>query len=201
LNLKLEAFYPSEGAGIVRTERNLFLVRPPYRRRDSVSLLEESVDDAVLKHGFFASTAEFRSWEEVIEFLNGEVAKTRQAVGKDIPNEIDIRDTLQLAPPPVLENFISRIEAELINNNSFDRAENLLVAFLNSNASNRADLSRRAAHLLQINKEKKAAVEKSLAEVANGDKRFASLRRHKQVEKTARLAEAIIHRGCIYSSC
>jgi hypothetical protein len=202
LTLKLEAFYPAEGVGIVRSERELRVIQPPYHRRGAVILSEESLAEAILKGGFFQSQEQFNSWEAIIQFLNAMLIKTREAIGQDIPTNIDIEQTMKLAPTSVLKQFMDRIEGELIPERAFTRAEDLLVAMLNSDAvANNAELNRRAASLLRLSRDEKAAAEERVAAVTDQDLRFSSLKRHNQLDAAAKLAKLIKQRGCIYSPC
>ena len=52
MTLKLEAISPAEGIGIIRSGQTIRLVRPPYVLHDAPVLPEDSVQDAILRHGF-----------------------------------------------------------------------------------------------------------------------------------------------------
>src|SRR5262245_29859284 len=98
MKLKLEGFSPAEGIGIVRKGQILRLIRPPYVLQDSPVLSEESLQDAILRHGFSVSQKEFDNWEDAIGFLNEHVTAIRRSLGKEIPDSISGRDIIDVAP-------------------------------------------------------------------------------------------------------
>jgi len=164
--LKFEAISPAEGIGIIRSGHALRLVRPPYASHDTPILAEESVQDAILRHGFSACREEFANWEDAIAFLNQQVVVARQSLGKDIPNSIPGRDILDVAPPEVLSIFLDRVETEIIPGRLFDHAEDFLLALLTSSARNcQPEVIARAALLLQRNKEARKKFEAGISKV------------------------------------
>jgi hypothetical protein len=199
MSLKLEALYPPEGVGIVRKGQTLRLIRPPYLLHDSPSLPEDSVRDAILKYGFFASGQEFPSWEEMIDFLNSQVVESRRALGKEVPEFLQDTDLLDVAPKEVIANFLARVEEELIPQGLFEHAENLLLALLKSDALARdPEFARAAANLLSINKESRARAEAKVEELASRDVRFVRLDDH-QREKSAKIAADIKARHSVFA--
>ena len=136
--LKLEALSPAEGIGIVRFGEGLRLVRPPYTHADSPLLREESLLDAILRYGYFASHEEFSNWAALVDFLNQKAVESRRALGKEIPDSIAAREILEMAPVDVLNRFLNRVENELIPHRSFDHAEAFLLALLTSGVMSRS---------------------------------------------------------------
>lgn len=199
MKLKLEALSPAEGIGIVRKGQTLRLIRPPYVSHDAPVLTEESLQNAILRHGFSASQEQFVSWEDVITFLNQQVVAVRRSLGKEIPDSIPGSDILDVAPLEVLSSFLDRVETDLIPQRLFDHAENFLLALLASSAQTRyPGVGSRAAKLLQRNKDARKQVEAWISEQANRDVRFPSLEKHGELELSARLAELIRTRGCVF---
>lgn len=200
MKLKVEALSPAEGIGIIRIGQTLRLIRPPYLSRDAPVLTEESLQDAILRHGFSASEERFENWEDAITFLNQQAVAVRRSLGKEIPDSIPGRDILDVAPPEVLSSFLDRVETEIIPQRLFDRAEDILLALLASSAWTRhPEVSSRAARLLQRNKEARKQSEAGISELANRDVRFPSLEKHGELEWSARLAELIRGRGCVFA--
>jgi hypothetical protein len=177
------------------------LVRPPYASHHTSILAEESVQDAILRHGFSASHAEFDNWEDAIAFLNQQVLAARRSLGKDIPNSIPGKDILDVAPPEVLWAFLDRVEKSLIPQLLFDYAEDFLLALLTSSAcSGQPEISARTAGLLQRNKEARKKSEAGISGLANQDIRFLSLeKKRSDFEWSVRLTEIIKERGCIFA--
>lgn len=200
MNFRLEAFSPPEGVGIVRVDGRFRLIRPPYFLRDSSVVSEDSISEVITKHGFSASSKEFESWEEVINFLNDQVVEARIALGQEIPDSVDINTILDVAPPAVLQMFMDRVANELIPQRMFTRAEEVLIALLTNEKTNQhLELVRRAAGLLRFNRERQQAVQNPINAIAGNDRRFTSLNRHRRLEATARVAEAIRMRGCFFA--
>lgn len=200
MSLKLEALSAVDGTGIVRAGQILRLVRPPYTLRGSPVLPEESVQDAILRHGFWASQEQFASWEELIDFLNRQVVVARRALGKEIPDSISGEDIVDVASEEDLSVFLACVETDLIPKRMFDHAENFLVAFLASSALNRYPaLGSRAAKLLRQTKQARRAAEAAASELASRDLRFPSLERHGEVARSARVAENIIRWRSVFA--
>jgi hypothetical protein len=200
MKLRLEALSPTDGIGIIRSGRTLRLVRPPYSLAESPVLAEDSLQDAILKHGFFASQQEFGDWHSAIDFLKHQVVKVRRALGHEIPESIPESDILDAAPIEVLNGFLDRVQHELIPQRLFGHAENFLLALLTSTVLTRPpEMRSRATKLLRSNKEARNQAESAVSELATRDIRFRSLEKHGELEQSARLAEQIRQRGCIFS--
>jgi hypothetical protein len=200
MTLILEAISPEEGIGIVRVGEALRLIRPPYAWRDSPELPEESLQGAILRHGFSASDKQFADWDGAIAFLNEQAVAARQSLGIEIPKEIRGRDILEGAPPDILTGFLDRVENQLIPHRLFEHAESLLLALLTSSVLTRhPDLGARAARLLQLNKSTRDRIQARDAEFASRDVRFASLENRGEANRATRLAEMIRARGSVFA--
>jgi len=202
MKLKLEAVSAPYGTGIVRTDRTLRLLRPPYTLQDCPILPEESVEDAILRLGFSAAEKEFTTWEEAIDFLNQQAVEWHRVLGKDIPESIPNSDIIDVAPEEILTAFLERVETDLIPRQVFDHAENVLFALLTSSAPRRYPaLGGRAMELWRRNKAARRAAESAMSEVARHDLRFESLEKHGQAGRSAKLADDIKRRHCVFASC
>ena len=200
MSLKVEALSPMEGVAIIRIGGTLRLIRPPYKLRDCPELPDGSAQDAILKHGFLVSEQQFASWDQAIDYLNHHADESRRAVGNLIPDSIAGRDILELAPQEVLDDFLNRVERELIPQRLFDHAENFLLTLLESDVLARhPELGRRAARLLRRNKEKLEQANAAVSELANRDLRFPCLERHGALDDAARMANAISERGSVFA--
>jgi hypothetical protein len=198
MKFKLEAISPMEGIGILRNDSKLRLVRPPYRLSDCPTLPENALEDAILRHGFFASQQEFPSWEKAIVFLREKVRESR-TIPETIPNE----DIINAAPLEVLQVFLERVETELIPKGAFDHAESFLLALLtNSVTTEHAHIKNRAASLLKQNNEARKQIQSAASEIAAHDLRFPSIKERDQIETSAHIAERIKEQHSIFApSC
>jgi hypothetical protein len=200
MSVKLEALSPLDGIGIIRHGKILRLIRPPYTLHESPILPEESVQEAILKHGFLSSAEQFPSWEDAIDFLNQQAVQSRRALGEEIPDSIAGSDILEVAPLGVLNDFLDRVETTLIPQRLFDQADDFLVTLLANGAMTRhPDVGARAAMLLQRSREARGHAEVALSALADRDVRFRSLERHHELETSARVAKVIRERGCVFA--
>jgi hypothetical protein len=201
MTIRLEALSATDGTGIFRKDETLRLLRPPYTLHDSPLLPEESLRDALSRFGFAASTEQFSSWSEAIEFLNRKTVESRGAIGKELPEDIDGHTTIENAPEHILRDLLTRVENNLIPQKLFDQAENFLLAFLASNAlTGHPVLAKKAAQLLQQTKTERQQADTRISELACRDLRFPSLEKHGELKKKcARMAEDIERRHCVFA--
>jgi hypothetical protein len=200
--VKLEAFSPGEGIGLVRTDGQLRLVRPPYSLQDSPLLSDDTIKDAVMKYGYSVSGAEFPDWQRTIEFLNREAAETRRLLGNPIPDAVATDELFDGAPTEVLETFLDRVEKELIPRRGFDHADSFLLALLKSAVLTRyPEIGRRAARLLTQSREARAEANACNSALVRHDGRFESLQRQMGLERSYRVAEMIKARHCVFHPC
>jgi hypothetical protein len=165
-------------------------------------LPEDSVQDAILRHGFSAAQEQFDNWKDAIVFLNQQAVAARRSLGKEIPDAISGKDILNVAPSEVLSSFLDRVEREIIPQRLFDNAEDFLLAFLASRAlGHQPELGARAAALLQRNKEARKKSEAGISELANRDIRFPSLEQKQgDFALSVRLTKLIRERGCVFAT-
>jgi hypothetical protein len=202
MSLRLKALCAAEGTGIVWLGGRLRLLRPPYTLTNSPILPEESIEEAILRHGFTAADQEFATWNEVINFLNQQVVEARHELGDNIPESIPGADIMDVAPEEVLRDFMDRVERDLIPRAKYAHAENILFALLTSKASTRYPiLGEKAVDLLRRNRAACARANTGLSELAKRDVRFKSLEKHGQLKKSEKRAEEITRWGCIFAPC
>jgi hypothetical protein len=200
MSMKLEAVSPAEGIGIVRTGQTLRLIRPPYSFADAPIVTEESLQDAIIHHGFSACAAEFAGWEEAIAYLNQQATAARRSLGKDIPDSIPGGAILDVAPPEVLARFLDRVEKEIIPQRLFEHADNFLLALLGSDAASRhAEIRTRAVRLLRHSRNARRRSEEGQNGLASRDIRFVGLEKRGELEWSTRLAETIRERRCVFA--
>lgn len=200
MKIRLEAFSPSQGIGIIRAGGILRLVRPPYTLHDSAVLSEDSLQDSILRYGFFASKEEFSNWKNVVDFLDREMVNWRASRGHQIPESISNKSIIEAAPEEILSQFLDRIEAELIPDGLFNQVENFLVALLGSKTVIRYPaLASRAAALFERNKLAYQRITGDCSALASRDIRFSSLEKYEESEKSAKVAHIIRIRGSVFA--
>jgi hypothetical protein len=202
MSLKLEALSAIDGAGIIRSGETLRLLRPPYVRANSPILPEESIQDAILRHGFSPSQQEFSTWDDAIGFLNQQITEARRAIGQEIPDSIPTGGFVEVAPVEVLEAFLKRIETDLIPQGKTEHAERVLFALLTSESLLRfPPLVAKATELLRQTRKVRERAEMGVSELESRDRRFPSLARHGALNWSSELAENIKGRRCIFVPC
>lgn len=200
MTVRLEALSEIDGTGIVRSGEVLRLLRPPYTLQDSPVLSEESLHEAISRFGFSPSGEQFPSWEQAIEFLNLKTAESRRALGVELPESIDGASVIESASEDILENFLLRVDRDLIPQRLFDHAENFLLAFLASSAlTSYPALAKKAVELLQRSRAQRQQTETASSELACRDQRFPGLEKHGQLKKSAHMAEIIEKRHSVFA--
>ena len=88
---------------------------------------------------------------ELIEFLNQQVRETRDARGEEIQREGLGAQMMEFASRDILENFLSRVETELLPSASWEPAERLLIDMLQlPQIQQNKQLLSRATNLLKL---------------------------------------------------
>jgi hypothetical protein len=176
MNLRLEAFSPTQGFGIFRVDEGLTLVRPPYRSMAKVRIDEQGLGDAISKYGFHSSKVEFTSWDDAIRFLKEQVVQSHRAAGREIPDKISLKEVVKLAPPEVLAKYLAKVDADLIKQGHFDSAEDFLITFLSSDVLRQyPELGQQAADLLAKNREARTNAESQTEQLSMSELVFPSL--------------------------
>ncbi|MBF0550362.1 MAG: hypothetical protein HQK60_07495 [Deltaproteobacteria bacterium] len=180
MNINLLAYFDLDGSAIVKIDSDLLLARPPFEKRHIIKINETMLDKAVLRFGFFSTEKMFSDWETLIQFLNAQVAEAHKARGVDL-SKVDVsQDIIDLAPPEILDQYLDRIESELIPARRFDHAESVLMAMIKSNNPDLSSKPRRlrVTHLMQaLSEARKSDPVKALQSMAN-ESRFPNLTKH-----------------------
>jgi hypothetical protein len=200
MNIRLEAFSPTDGTGIVRVTNLLRLLRPPYRQQDCPVLPEKALQEAITRFGYSEGKAEFSSWAEAIAFLNEQTRASRSALGKEVPNEIDGARVIAVASADTLSALLDRVENVLIPGRMLEHAEKFLITFLASDALTKYPAqASRAAKLLQHTNKICEQTEADQSELASRDLRFTSLeKKEDELKKSNHLARVIERRGSFF---
>jgi hypothetical protein len=139
-----------DGWAFVRQGYTIYLVRPPYRRRDLIEVTEATVERAIHAHGFQAELLPFADWGALIAFLRERLVAAASARAERATETKAAARMLRHASPAVLGGYLDRIERELLPALELDAALRLLTALsgLEKVASD-ADLRDRTARLLE----------------------------------------------------
>ncbi len=127
-----------DGWAFVREEKRVRLVRPPYRTAQCAEVSQETVQKAILTHGFTPLDKSFDAWPSLIKYLEDQLVETRKAAGYPEVDLEKVRNLVGKAPNKVLQDYLHRVEKEFLPNGEFNAAESLLAQMLRS-ASVRAD--------------------------------------------------------------
>lgn len=117
-----------DGWAFVRQGYTIYLVRPPYQKRDLVEVNEAAVERAIRAHGFAPELLPFQDWGALTSFLRERiVSASRERAEKSGETKAAAR-LLRNATPAVLEGYLDRIEHELLPSLDLDAALRLLSA-------------------------------------------------------------------------
>jgi small-conductance mechanosensitive channel len=149
---------PADGWAFVRAHGDLLLVRPPYRRPTPVG--EHVVARALEQPGFQAEERDFADWGTLITYLKERLVAVREAQGKAGADREEVFSLLRHAPPSILKGYLDRIEAELLPNQEWQPAQELLTRLLRVEKVRRdPQLQGRALDLLEQCHRAEAAVQ------------------------------------------
>src|ERR1051326_1919137 len=126
--VKLVAADCDDGYAFVEEDGSKFAVRPPYKERIRVS--DSTVERAITVHGFSAEDRSFLQWRDLVQYLTSQFIERRKKFGYGEPDTAQTRRLGQRAPRNIVENYLTRIQDELIVNEEFGPAINLLTSLL-----------------------------------------------------------------------
>ncbi|MBM4083793.1 MAG: hypothetical protein FJ272_03305 [Planctomycetes bacterium] len=200
--IRLLALAADDGWAFVQDSGRTYLVRPPYYRDDLLEVEPHAVEKAVSKHGFHVLVADLRDWRELVSFLNEKVAASGR-VAEDESGLSVGQQMLELAPPEVLGNLLSRVENELLPCGGWDHALRLLAGMLRIPAvcDDRA-LDRRVHELVDAALALKATAEeaktKSRGEILNVQAISPKANQRYGLENVTALTRDVIHRRQVF---
>lgn len=205
--IELLAFAPEDGWAYIQTDAKVRLVRPPFTRESISVVQKESVVTALTRYGFVLPPEgyqDFPNWSALFDFLRAQLVQALKAKGEWVADDSPGEDLLAFAPPDKLREFLARTEAELIPNEKWDHAENLLLKMLAlPSFPQQVDLYERAVGLLGRVSQGRAKKQKELFTLAQEDvdfpKTFPRAAEHYGQQEVVKLAEEIACRGTIFS--
>lgn len=127
--LRLIAAAYEDGYALVRDhDDELYFVRSPYGIKQKRIMPVEMADYAISKYGFVSTYEVFNDWNRLITFLNDKKVKADKKLDPQAR-----RDLIHKRMPLVIFlKYLDNIERELIPENRFDAAINLLNNLLNN---------------------------------------------------------------------
>jgi len=162
----------AEGWGFVQFPDRIRLVRPPYGALDAVDVREEDVSAAIAHGGFEGCDRHFGAWRDLRSFLLDEVRRARLEVpgfDSDVDHDVVIRN----APESALEEYIEKVEDELIPGGMLAEAEYVLGRILANSERIGTPLLRRAAGLAGVVSKESAIARAQLEEGYSQEKEIA----------------------------
>ena len=127
---KLLAIIPEDGWAMVREDKTIFFVRPPFRSSERVPVSEATLADAISLHGYAAQPdAPEESWASAVERIREIMVRARQTGSLPPDGELLAR-MLRSGPPSVLSGLLDRIENDWFAKADLRAAEHALKALL-----------------------------------------------------------------------
>lgn len=137
-----------DGYAFVKKDGKIYSIRPPYNNTILASL--ENVERAISTHGFSNEQLDFDNWATLISYLKTQFIERRKQAGQNEPNTDRIRRLMQRAPRNKVQDFLTRIEKELIPNREWKAVLSLLTNLLKNKIVKEDDaLLTRCAELLE----------------------------------------------------
>lgn len=125
--IKVVALAVEDGWSIIRENKALFLLRPPYTVSSKIQFTEKELEEAVLKHGFRSVDYSFSNYSQLIQFIKNEYIKANKKSSKAVPTLAELKELLGYASEDVLIKFLDRAETELIPGGKIEAAESLAL--------------------------------------------------------------------------
>lgn len=148
--LKLRAVAYEDGYAVYQEGDRIYLIRPPYISRNKIPATETAVERAITIYGYAASEREFDSLSALITHLDAERIKHRKAAGEPDLSEEEVSQFIQKAPLNVIQDFLQRIDKELIPAHEWNAASRLLAdILLNPSVQASPILMQQCANLLR----------------------------------------------------
>jgi hypothetical protein len=127
--IKLLAIAEEDGWAYFSRGDGIYLLRPPYAEEHLVEVSKDTVDKAVLHHGFKgrenSAGNSFDNLSDLIDYV-----KKLYVKDKKIPTVKELREVLKFAPYDVLDRFIARAENELTSRRNFGPVCQIVIDLL-----------------------------------------------------------------------
>jgi len=127
---RLLASAPEDGWAFVQHDDAVMVIRPPYADWSRTFVLPDTVETAILQHGFLSEDRSFPDLASLIDFLKEQINTSRRARGEEVPDAAAIRELFHFAPRYILIEYLDRIETEVITKREWSAAESILVDLL-----------------------------------------------------------------------
>lgn len=127
---RLLASAPEDGWAFVQHGDAVMVIRPPYADWSRTFVQPNTVETAILQHGFLFENRSFPDLSSLIDFLKEQINISRSARGEEVPDAAAIRELFHFAPRYILTEYLDRIETEVIPNREWSAAESILVELL-----------------------------------------------------------------------
>ncbi len=167
---ELVAIAEEDGWAFVRSGGEWVVVRPPYQGWSKVKATESMVEQAICQHGFKSASGHFSDWDALIKHLKQEQLAAWKRRGETAFVGQEIEELIhELTAEELKEEFLDRVETELLPDGQWGAAERLLTALLGVRVVRQSDdLNARTVSLLGQCQEKK----KNLFDAASRTKSF-----------------------------
>jgi len=132
--LNLIAISPLEGAGYVKEDSVVFLIKKPYTYLGNKLLSnEDEVEKAVATYGFTKIDKKFPAYSELLDFLKQTYITALESKGIQF-REIEKKDIIKFItnlPKDKISSLINKIENDFLSNKKFNEGIILIEDLLN----------------------------------------------------------------------
>lgn len=126
MKTKILAIAVNDGWAYIKIKDQILLIKPPYAPAFTEKVTKEDVERAILLSGFEKVKVNFESLEDAIQYIKDEFVSYKKVNDIKIPSNSEIKEVLQYAPKNIIENFLDRVETQLISEHKFQFASRIL---------------------------------------------------------------------------
>ncbi|HEX3526954.1 MAG TPA: hypothetical protein VH988_07790 [Thermoanaerobaculia bacterium] len=175
---RLLASAPEDGWAFVQHGDAVMVIRPPYADWSRTFVQPDTVETAILQHGFLSEDRSFPDLASLIDFLKEQINTSRRARGEEVPDAAAIRELFHFAPRYILTEYLDRIKTEVIPNREWNAAESILTDLLGVEIIKKdQELYERTRNLLIRCQEARAEEEERLRELVSREQNPAQFPR------------------------
>jgi hypothetical protein len=149
--LTLVAASYDDGWGFVEHDNRFLLIKPPYLRAQVSSVTQSVINKAIEHYGFSVAQETFEDWADLVRFMKTKFLERRRTRDSAPVGDNVSRDLIASAPPYILENYLRRIEEELIPQQEWQAALDILITLIDVDAvKHNQQLSHAVARLIKL---------------------------------------------------
>lgn len=127
--MKLKAYYPDDGSGVVEIESRLYYIEFPYTQDSEYPCTYEHLDRLVLRQDFLACDIAFSDGPSLIDFLKGKANEGESPLHREL-DEQSFLNRYNSFPVENLRLILEATERQLVMKEGLEKVERALNRLL-----------------------------------------------------------------------